>query len=48
VAYAGSQLVKLTEDVVAKARADIEAMVDTHAASRGIDSGVTLELPAGE
>lgn len=48
VAYAGSQLVKLTEDVVQKARADIEAMVSTHAATHGIESGEVLELLPGE
>jgi len=43
VDYAGKQLVKLAEDVVTKARADIEAMVGD-AASRGIEAAPTLEL----
>jgi hypothetical protein len=45
VDYAGKQLAKLAEDVVAKARADIEAMVQREAAQRAITAESPLELP---
>ena len=47
VAYAGRQLVEQSEDVVTKARADIEAFVQTKAAQLGIaiEQADLVELP---
>lgn len=51
VAFAGKMLVEHTENVVQRARADIEAMVTTRAAQLGLTAGdltTALALPAGE
>lgn len=48
VDFAGQQLVKQAEDVVQKAKADVEAFVTTRARQLGIDVGsYTLALPGG-
>lgn len=46
VEFAGKQMVKLSEDVVQKARADIDAMVTQKAAQLGVTAGRMVALPA--
>lgn len=49
VAYAGKTLGEHAENVVQKARADVEAMVTQHAARIGLDAAPSpLALPVGE
>ena len=48
VEFAASSLSRHAENVVTKARADIEAMVADHAARLQLESVPTLELPTGE
>lgn len=48
VDFAGKQLVKQSEDVVNKAKADVEAWITTRARQLGLEAGsYTLALPGG-
>lgn len=48
VEFAGKSLSEHAENVVTKARADIEAMVTDHATRLGLESSPTLALPVGD